>query len=640
MISQSLKAVILTAASLLFVGSLMGQGGLSPKSTHALKQLSLDELLQIEVVTVSRKPERWWLAPSGIDVVTSEQIRRSGVNSLPDALRLATGVHVGQSSARSWAVSLRGMNVLAANKISVVMDGRSLFTPFFSGVLWDAQDTLIEDIDRIEVVRGPVGALWGAFAVNGFIQILTKPAWDTQGTLLSFGAGTEDPLAVAFRYGGKAGEKTFYRVYAKYFQTDWTYNNADRHAQTATDFVQLGFRTDSTLARNTILTVQGDYYTNQDLYFDRVQTEINGANLLARWQREIAIGRELQLEAYYDHTYRIIPGTFEETRDTASVAAKFHAVENAYEYVVGADAFVSKDEIGNIGLPRLEPPERTVHTVSVFGQGTWRLRPHWALIAGAKFEHNAFSGFEYQPTVRALWTPSERVTVWSAISRAVRTPVRIDEDLVFRIGPTAVFEANDEFGTEEILAYEIGGRFRPARLPLTFDVSTFQYRYGNLRSTEPVGAGPLPLTFRNLLNAESTGAELTVMYQPSPNLFMKGSYRYLDLEFFRDAGSRDLSNGRAEGNDPRHLGILQFHAALTPRWELDAYLRFASSLPNPETEGYEALDLRLGWHVTDSWEISLVARNLLDDLHREMRTPNSLNEQVSRSVMIKATWRK
>src|SRR5258707_3096419 len=207
-----------------------------------LTSLSLEDLVNLKVTTVSRKPERWWSAASGVDVVTSDEIRRAGVLNLPDAIRLAAGVQVGWPSARSWAISIRGMDVLAANKISVVMDGRSLFTPFFSGVQWDVQDTLLDDVDRIEVVRGPVGALWGAFAVNGFIQILTKSAWDTQGLLASAGTGSEDPGFFALRYGGKIGKDTAYRAYAKYFQQDWTYLATGVHAQPATDLFQTGCR--------------------------------------------------------------------------------------------------------------------------------------------------------------------------------------------------------------------------------------------------------------------------------------------------------------------------------------------------------------------------------------------------------------
>jgi iron complex outermembrane receptor protein len=222
-----------------------------------LTTLSLDELMNLDVTTASRKPERLWSAPAGIDVVTADDIRRAGAQSLPDSLRLASGVHVGQPSARSWAVSIRGMNVLAANKISVVMDGRSLFTPFFSGVQWDAQDILLEDVERIEVVRGPVGSLWGAFAVNGFIQILPKLAWDTQGWLLSAGTGTEDPGFFAVRYGGKLRDDVAVRGYAKYFQTDWTYLAKGDHAQPATDFLQSGFRMDARHSGGSAVTMQG-----------------------------------------------------------------------------------------------------------------------------------------------------------------------------------------------------------------------------------------------------------------------------------------------------------------------------------------------------------------------------------------------
>jgi len=303
-----------------------------------LTTLSLDELMDLKVTTASRKPERWWSAPNGIDVVTGDDIRRAGVQNLPDAIRLAAGVQVGQPSARSWAISIRGMDVLAANKISVVMDGRSLFTPFFSGVQWDAKDTLVEAIDRIEVVRGPVGALWGAFAVNGLIQILTKAAWDTQGLLVSAGRGTEDPGFFGLRYGGKLGKETYFRTYAKYFQTDWTYLASGEHAQPATDFFQSGFRVDGRRSHDTVVTLQGDYYTNQNLPLDRLQTEISGANLLGRWRRAFSADSELQVEGYFDHTYWLIPESFEERRSTGSASVKYRLTAGRNGLLFGADA--------------------------------------------------------------------------------------------------------------------------------------------------------------------------------------------------------------------------------------------------------------------------------------------------------------
>jgi len=611
----------------------------APPPAADLTALSLDELANLEVSTVSRKPERWWSAPSGVDFVTGDDIRRAGAQNLPDALRLATGVHVGQPSARSWAISVRGMNVLAANKISVVMDGRSLFTPFFSGVQWDAQDTLLEDVDRIEVVRGPVGALWGAFAVNGFIQILTKPAWDTPGLLLSAGTGTEDPGFFAARYGGKLGADTSYRAYGKYFQTDWTYDAKGEHAQPATDFLQSGFRLDGRRGKDTSVGLQGDFYTNQNLPLERLLTEIWGANLIGRWRRSFSADSNLQLEGYFDHTYRLIPQNFEERRDTGSASVKYRRVAGRHGLLFGVDGLVSADQIGNIGFALLEPPERTTHLAGAYVQDTLQLGAKSTFVLGLKTEHTSFSGYEVEPSLRFAWTPGPRSTAWAAVSRGVRTPVRIDEDLVIRFSGLNLFEANDDFKTETTIAYELGARHRPASA-VTLDLSVFAYRYDHLRSTEPVAATPLPATFKNGLDARSHGAELSVMFQPVPALFLKGSYRYLDLEFSKDASSRDTSNGSAEGNDAKHVLVLGAHANLPGRLELDGFLRHASALPKPALPGYTTLDLRLGWRPFRQLEVSLAGRNLLDRQHAEFVTTNSLNEEVHRSGTIKLTWRR
>jgi iron complex outermembrane receptor protein len=607
--------------------------------TADISALSLDELMNLEVTTASRKPERWWTASSGIDVVTGDDIRRAGVQNLPDAIRLATGAHVGQPSARSWAVSLRGMNVLAANKISVVMDGRSLFTPLFSGVQWDAQDTLLEDIDRIEVVRGPVGNLWGAFAVNGFIQILTRPAWNTQGWLLSAGTGTEDPGFFAARYGGTLGTDTSFRAYAKYFQTDWTYLESGEHAQPATDFLQGGFRLDARRSHDTTFTLQGDVYTNRGLPLEsETITSISGANVLARWRRPFSPASEIQLEGYVDHTYRLIPANFEETRNTASTSVKYLRAGGRHAWVLGADALVSADEIGNIGFAVLEPPKRTTHVVGVYTQDTIQVAERATVVVGVKGEHGTFAGYEVQPTVRAVWTPHPRTTAWAAVSRAVRTAVRVDEDLAIRFNGITLFEANDDFRTETTLAYEVGARHRPASA-LTVALSAFAYRYDHLRSTEPAGAAPTPLTFKNTLDARSYGAETTIVYQPLARLSFKGSYRFLDLRFSKDPGSRDTTGGSAEGNDAKHVGILGAHLNLPRDVELDGYVRHASKLPNPALEGYTAVDAHIGWRPTERLEVSLSARNLLDRQHAEFVTTNSLNEQVHRSGALKLTWR-
>jgi iron complex outermembrane recepter protein len=638
--TAALRVMVLLGLVWGALGNVNGQVE-APVASHsgpALKKLSLEELMDIEVSTVSRKKEPWWAAPAGIDVVTAEDIRRAGAQNLPDALRLAAGVHVAQSSARGWAISIRGMNVLAANKISVVMDGRSLYTPFFSGVQWDAQDTLLEDIDRIEVVRGPVGALWGSYAVNGFIQILTKPAWDTPGWLISAGAGTEDPLFAALRYGGRIGPDTYYRVYAKYSQTDWTYRPDGSRNQPTIDFFQTGFRLDARRPADTTLTLQGDYYTNEDLPLDRPQTIRTGANLLGRWRRTFASDSDLEMHGYYDHTYWIIPGNFEEWRDTVFGAVKYRVPRGRHDLLLGADAMISRDRIGNIGPAHLVPAQYTARTFGAYAQDTIGLVPeHLAFVLGLKLEHNSFSGWEYQPTARLAWTPNPRTTVWTAVSRAVRTPVRIDRDFSFQFAGVNLFEASDDFKTETTVAYELGLRHQPVS-SFTFDVSAFVNRYDDLRSNEPLGATPRPRTFKNSLNAEAYGAELTVMYQPVPRLLFKGSYRYLDIGFSKDPGSPTMSDGDAEGNDPEHLASLGVHVDLSGNLEFDGFLRHASSLPDPATPAYTVMDLRVGWRPRPAWDFSLSARDLLDRQHPEIVTTNSLNEEIHRSYTLKVTW--
>ncbi|MBI2512746.1 MAG: TonB-dependent receptor plug domain-containing protein [Opitutae bacterium] len=617
-------------------GSSFASNAPEPRSLAQLKELSLEELLSLQVSTASRTDESWWKLPSGIDVVTADDIRRAGVLNLPDALRLATGVQVGQSSTRSWAVSVRGMGVLAGNKINVMMDGRSLFSPFFSGVLWDAQDTLLEDIDRIEVVRGPVGSLWGAFAVNGLIQILTKPASATQGWLASAGGGSEDPRFASFRYGGRFGEAVFYRVYAKYAETDWTYNAAGQHAQPSADFFQTGFRLDGTSASGATFGFQGDYYTNQDLPRDRVQTEIDGFNVLGRWGKGDADEGRLEFLSYYDQTYRLIPLQFEEARRTAAASAKFERRTGIHHVLVGGDASFSRDRIGNFGVAKLLPARRTTHAVGAFLQDVVQVAAKHELTAGVKLEHNSFSGFEYQPTLRHAWLPDERTTVWGAVSRAVRPPVRIDRDLVIEVPGRRVFEAAEDFATEISYSAEIGFRRRVADA-LSVDVSGFRYWYDRLRSTEFVAAGQ-PLTFGNRLNADSWGGELTMHWQPARAVLLKASYRYLDLQFDRDPGSTDTSGGSAEGNDAKHVATLAAHFDLPRGWEFDAFVRHASDLPRPALPGYTVADLRLGWRGA-RWEWSIAARNLGDRQFPEFITTNSLNQEVSRRWTAKVTWR-
>lgn len=618
-------------------GGIVATGGVL--TVERLRSMSIEQLLDIEVSTLSRKQERWWNAPGAIDVVTNEDIRRSTAQNLPEAIRLATGVDVAQSSARSWAVSTRGFNVLAANKISVVMDGRSLFTPFFSGVQWDAQDAMLEDLDRIEVVRGPVGALWGSFAVNGFIQILSKSAADTQGTLVTAGAGSEDPGFVAVRYGGRAGNDTYYRVYAKYFETDWTYLPNGQRGQPSTDFLQSGFRIDRTLSGDGTATLQGDVYTNKGLPADREQTEVSGANVLGHWKRTVGGDAELDVVSYLDHTYRLIPLTWEEIRDTASLSVKYRRQFGAQDILVGLDSAFSWDDIAHLSIVTLDPAKRLTHTIGLYTQDTVTLVPdRAALILGLKGEHNSFSGYEIDPSVRGVWTPDRHSTMWGAISRAVRAPVRVDQDLVFGIGNTVLLQASDSFKSETVIAYEVGFRRQPCDT-FTFDFAIFHNEYSDIRTTEPVGATALPLTFKNTGKARSSGAEIALMYRPTGWLNLTASYRHLDLDFSTESGSRYTGVFDTEANDPQHLVTAGARIDLPWKMEFDSMVRYVSQRPHPLTPAYTTADLRLGWAPTAHWDLSISGRNLFAPKHRELITTNSLNELIAPSCTFKSTWR-
>lgn len=605
-----------------------------------LTALSLEELMQLDVSIVSRKTEQWWQAAGAVDVITNEDIRRSAALTLPDALRLGSGVHVGQPNAREWAVAVRGFNVLSSNKLNVQMDGRSLFTPFFSGVLWNAQDTLLEDIDRIEVSRGPGGALWGAYAVNGFIQILTKPAWETQGWLASGGAGTEMPGFFSFRYGGKAGDSTFYRAYAKYSRYRSSYApDGDRTGPT-TDFAQAGFRVDSRGADDAVFTLLGDVYTNKGTPDDHLQNEVSGANLTGQFLRTLGPGSDFQATAYYDYTKKDFAGTFAEVRDTISVAGKYRLASGAHELQFGFDGLYSWDEVTGPAIT-FEPASEDFYTVSAFVQDSIPLVPErFTVTVGAQALYNGYSGFDVQPTARAAWTPGSHTTVWGAVSRAVRTPVRLDRDLVARFGDTLFFEGNDDLKPESVVSYEAGVRQRFSERFAAY-VSAYVNHYDDIRSYESQTSTfmALPWTFKNSMNARSAGAELGVLWQPLNPLFIKASYRYLDLELTKDAGSGDFRDGIFEANDPKHVAVIIARLDLPRGIELDTIFRHVSRLPNPPLPGYTTADVRLGWRPTPGFEFALIAQNLFDPRHADFVTPNSRNEELARSFTVKATWR-
>ncbi|HEV2856415.1 MAG TPA: TonB-dependent receptor [Thermoanaerobaculia bacterium] len=610
-----------------------------PVEPSELKKLSIEELMEIDVTSVSRRSERVSQAAAAVTVITGEDIRRSGVTSLPEALRLANALHVARFDSRTWAISARGFNISTANKMLVLIDGRSVYTPLFSGVFWDVQDLLLEDVDRIEVIRGPGATLWGANAVNGVINIITKSARQTQGGLVNAGAGNEERGFGALQHGGTLGGRTWYRAYGKYRSVDALALARGGSAEDPLRMAQGGFRVDGDRSARDSFTLQGDVYDGRIGDLVRADTDVSGGNLLGRWSRRFSEASSLDLQVYWDRTHRRVPVQFEEHRDTWDVDLQHRLpFGGRHDLVWGLGYRSSADDVENSPVLAWVPGERTQSLFTVFAQDEIRLVPdRLRLTLGARLESHEIAGTEVQPTVRVAWTPSERQILWGAVSRAVRAPTRIDQDVRFLAGPVVVVQGSRDFDFEEVVAYELGYRLQP-RASASVDLAAFYNVYDHLRSQErPASGAPIPITLANKLNAETYGAELRLNLQATPWWRLYSSYTYFHKDLSLDPGSTDPTGGVSEGNDPDHRFALRSYVDLPGRLELDTWLRYVNRLPSPRVPAYTELDLRLGWRATDRLELSLVGQNLLHDQHAEFFT--AMPKEVERGVYGKATWR-
>ena len=605
-----------------------------------LKNLSIEELMEIDVTSVSRRSERLAGAAAAITVLTNEEIRRSGATSLPEALRLANALHVARFDSRTWAISARGFNIGTANKMLVLIDGRSVYTPLFSGVFWDVQDVLLDDVERIEIIRGPGATLWGANAVNGVINIITRSARDTQGGLAYLGAGTEDRALAAGRYGGALGERTSYRGYAKYHYIDALALARGGSAEDPLRRAQGGFRLDSQASDRDALTFQGDVYTGVIGELTRPDTDVDGGNLLGRWTRQLSEESALELQVYWDRTHRRVPRQFEEDRDTLDLDFQHRLpLGTRHDLVWGLGYRISHDDIVNTPVVTWVPDSDTQELFSAFAQDEISLMAdRLRLTLGSKFEANESTGLEVQPSVRAAWIPDSRRTLWGAISRAVRTPTRIDEDVRFLLpNGSVLIQGSRDFESEDLLAYELGYRYLPLS-GLSLDVAAFYNVYDDLRTQEPPASGaPFPITLGNNLNAETWGIELRSNFQVTTWWRGHFAYAWLRKDLSLDPGSRDPTGGRAEGNDSEHRFLLRSSIDLPRNLELDAWLRYVDRLPQPVIPAYTELDLRFGWRVSDRLDLSLVGQNLLHERHPEFFT--AIPKEVQRGVYGRATWR-
>lgn len=613
------------------------------RSAVELKSLSLEELLDTRVITASRTLEDWTTAPTAIGILTQEEIQRSGATRLADALRSAPGLDVARYVGSSYAISARGFSGSSVNKMQVMLDGRSLFTPLFSGVFWETQDTLLEDIDRIEVVRGPGAALWGANAVNGVINIITKNARDTQGALVTAGAGTEEQAFGGIRYGGKIGDDTYYRTYFKYQKRDEQVFSNGTPNHDGMNQQQGGFRLDSNQPGDNTFTLQGDVYWNDFQIFGRTDAENNGGNLLGRWTHAFSPVSDLQVQVYYDRGVRDVPLQFRESRSTYDLDAQYHLkTDGPNDFVIGAGYRNSRDETGTTGRTFIfSPNSRTLTLINFFAQDEITLIPReLTLSLGSKFEHNDYSGLEVQPSVRLAYIPATGQVVWAAVSRAVRAPTRVDTDSRFLPAPATGFvfvQGSPDFESEDLLAYELGYRVRASRTWL-FDFATFYNEYNDLRTLEPSPVTGLPLLIKNERYGNTYGGEVTVTFQAADWWQLSGSYSYIHENLRFRPGSHDPTGGSLEGDDPAHLARLHCAMNLPGDLEFDWTLRYSSRLPLPALPAYTELDMRLAWKPARSWEIALVGQNLLHSHHAEF-SGGASQPEVQRGGYAQVTYR-
>ena len=637
---------VVLAAGLLFAGVVRAQEpgpvtSAPAQSAQDLKQLTIEQLADLSVTSAARRVERLSDVAAAITVIRGEDIRRSGAASLAEALRLADGLHVAQVYGPGWAISARGFNISTANKLLVLLDGRTIYSPLFSGVFWDVQDVVLADIDRIEVIRGPGGTLWGANAVNGVVNIITKPAADTQGGYVTLSAGTETRAIATARYGGTTGGGTAYRAYAKFRADDEHVFATGAPGQDDVRFGQAGFRVDSDASQAKRWTLQGDLYYGSEGLFDRNNTRVSGGNLLGRFARRWSSTSQFQAQVYYDRTDRRVQRQYRSNRDTVDIdTQQLLQVGSRHNIVFGGGFRASRgDDLGDGPGFFFEPQIRTSTLVSFFGQDDITLKPNRvSLIVGSKMERNDFTGFEIQPNVRLRLTPHSRHTIWAAVSRAVRMPTRFDDDLrVLLPNGRLLLTGSDAFQSEDVLAYEGGYRVQPVDRVM-FDVAVFANRYDDLRSQEPPSVPGGPFVLANGLSARTSGVEIASTAILTSRWQVHASYSHLSKTLSLDPDSFDVSRGANEGNDPSHLFLARTSVDLPRHFETDAVVRHFSPLPQPAVEAYTELTARFGWRPSTNWDLSVIGQNLLHPHHEEFAagTPRELFE---RGVFVRSAWR-
>ena len=669
------------------IGLLLAQAGIAAPAdptdggatSGELKTLSVEELMNLEVTSVSREPQRLLQAPAAIQVITAEQIRRSGAATLPEALRLADNLQVAQINAHDYAISARGFNANLANKLLVLIDGRVVYTPLYGGVLWNVQDYLLSDIDRVEVISGPGGTLWGANAVNGVINIVTKSADQTQGLYVAAAGGNELRDQAGIRYGTELAPDVYLRTYGKYTDHDSELTTSDTSAQDNWHMARGGFRLDADLAAPDRFTLQGDLYNGSENVAAIGEASLSGANLLGRWTHTAPDGAWLSTQIYYDHAYLAQPfgaappnppffagfpaASLTDTLDTFDLDFQHHlALGTRHKLAWGLGYRATHESDQGLSLVQFTPPVLSQTLYSGFLQDEMVLTPAVSLTVGSKLEHNDYTGYEAEPSARVQWNLDREHLLWSAVSRAVRTPSRYDRDLLVPTGlvnappplqfPTSYLKGNPDFVSETLVAYEAGYRAALGS-QLALSLSTFYNDYQHLRSvtstpTTPTYPFPFPVFFQNNLEGDTYGVELSASYQALDWWQVHFGYNLLRENIHVKPGQVDATCATNETADPQQQLALRSSMDLPRGVSFNAALRWVDSLHinNGPVGGpvvaivpsYYELDSRLAWRVSRQLELSVAGSNLLHSHHLEYGFPSPTREEIERSVFGKLTW--
>ena len=655
----------------LLMAVLFSLPGRPQNKTDDFANLSVEELMDVEVTSVSKKEQHMSQTAAAIFVITAEDIRRSGALNVPDVLRMVPGMHVAQLDANIWVISIRGFSDRFADKVLVLIDGRTVYTPTSSGVYWDQEDVPLEDIERIEVIRGPGGTVWGANAVNGVINIITKRAKGALGGLVSAAAGSQEAAEGLLQHGGEMGKGGAYRVFGKYFGTGHLRLADNVPGADGWHLLHGGFRSDFNLSAKDAMTVQGDMVgTSEGGTLNVVlsnalpqqptfvaQTKVSAGNILTRWTHTTSDNSEMSLQAYGNGYDRHEEGGYEGRR-TFDLDFQDHLnVGSRHDLVWGLGYRTTSDNLTPKYSKSFNPAQKTDHLFSGFLQDEFRLTDSFHVIVGSRLEHNGYTGFEFEPGAQLVWSIAKGHALWASAARAIRQPARADTAIRIDL---ATFPVNsNDFGVkevtanpnrkaEEIVGYQLGYRAEISKR-LSFDFASFWNRYHHLQTDEPQPSffttNPTPPHFvfpeisDDRAHARTYGGEIFVNWNVTDRWRVSPGYAFLQMRVSPDASSQDTAVTAQPGDAPKHSFEIRSQLSLPHRVDWDVALYRVGVLPDQGVSAYARVDMRLGWRMGESVEFSIVGQNLLAPRHAEFGDDAPLHTLAQRCVFGKISWR-